>query len=419
MIVGDGRRARDVEAEVAKLPRAALGRDDRPAHGRAAARPRVRRVRAVVEDRGPAARRARGDGGRAADRHDRGRRAARASSTRARPACSCRSTRRRCAARSRRSPTIASSRARWASRRARRALDATAPTAWSTRTSISIASARSASRAVAAGDREVVASASRRACVVHLEDVVAEQAQIARGGERDAIAGAPDQPERPAVRGLAPGRARRTRRRRAPTSPRRCRAPRSGAGPRGSMRPPTYGRSTRAPSVDRSTSERAVLALADDLPAHGFDIDPGTDSTKIAHAGKFSGRPRAADPLISVVAAYISEPRHRDLRQEHRVGHRAVRREPADVEAVDRHHLAERARPDPRRAARVRQPDAIAGRRRPRRECARRARCAGRPDTRSRARAARAAPRDRALRAGELVARAARRRASAARDASA
>src|SRR3569623_106060 len=60
-----------------------LGRDvrlvilgDGPADGRAEARPRVRRVRAVVDDRGLAARRPGGDGGRLADRDDRGRRLA-------------------------------------------------------------------------------------------------------------------------------------------------------------------------------------------------------------------------------------------------------------------------------------------------------------------------------------------------------
>ena len=71
VIVGEARRAPRVEAEVAQLPEprwvVLTGRRmDVPRLV-----PRVRRVRAVVEDRGPAARRARGDGGRAADRDDR------------------------------------------------------------------------------------------------------------------------------------------------------------------------------------------------------------------------------------------------------------------------------------------------------------------------------------------------------------
>ena len=113
------------------------------------------------------------------------------------------------------------------SARARPRSIATAPIAWSTRISSSTrARASRAGNSSRARDRGRLVLAARLR--VHLADVIAQQAQIARGRDRDAIAGAADQPERPAV-ALAPARAGRTRRRRAPTSLRRCPALRAAA----------------------------------------------------------------------------------------------------------------------------------------------------------------------------------------------
>ena len=239
------RRAPTVEAAVARAARAALGRDDRPPHGRAAPDARVRRVRAVVEDR-RACRSSCPRRWRPGCRSCRPRSAAsRRSSTRARPGCSFRSRRRALRGALQ---TLIDDPAR------ARAMGARAREVALERYSYErMVDAYLALYQNAMYERGSWLAARARTSEY---DVVAQQAQVARRGERDAIAGAAQQLER----------ARRLRRRHeliehdvglAPTSPRRCRAPRSAAAPRARSGRRCTGRSTRAPVRRQVDDQRA------------------------------------------------------------------------------------------------------------------------------------------------------------------
>ena len=220
------------------------------------------------------------------------------------------------------------------------------------------AQARAVSRAQVASSR-CASSSARRRSRARARGAVSktyslQQAQIARRGEREAVAGAADEAERAAGR---------RRRRHEHVEARVAARPHHlvDAGHLELERHLAPGRTAgvrpldaAGPIDDRSTASAAGLVVVDELPAQRLDVDPGTLATEVVACRKLSGAAAGAGHRQSSrrqrrASADVRELRHRDLRQEHRVGHRAIGREPPDVERIDRRDDAAQ-----RRAARTR-----------------------------------------------------------------